>query len=546
MNIKLNIHFKIVKIALLTGAFFAFFNPCLAQNGILELFPGSDLLGYDSKTGAHRLVGNVSFNYQGNKMYCDSAHYFDKKQEVRAYGHVQINKSDTLNLFCDSLYYNGRTRYAKLWGHVRVRDNEYKLTTDSLDYDAAKGQAIYKNKGKVESIAGPEVLTSKVGYFYPQSKNFFFKGDVVYKSPDLEMHTDTLQYKYFEHKVYFFGDTEILADDKKLYCKEGWYNTASEEGKLIREARIEQESKTIFGDTLYYRPKDSLSIGVGNVRIIDTTEKIEFRANYAYNSDREKLNYITDQALVIKVMDKDTFYIHADTLFQFKDTAGVDQIVGRQHVQFFKNNTQGRCDTIIYNDSLNWVEMIGRPIVWAKNSELKGRFMKVFLTDSSMQKIEILDDAMAISEVDSGKYYNQIFGNRMDAFFTGDDLTRTDVTGNAITLYFPEETNKTDTAVVISRKGLNRLLASDIRIYLDSGEVVGVTYLDQPDGVFLPMEQISREDQYISGFSWKAYARPASYTDLLIDKDPDVRPAISGIPETVDVPENKKRSLQRE
>jgi hypothetical protein len=56
----------------------------MAQKNILELLPGSEKLGYNEKTGAHRLVGSVNFNYQGNTMYCDSAHYFEKTKEVRA------------------------------------------------------------------------------------------------------------------------------------------------------------------------------------------------------------------------------------------------------------------------------------------------------------------------------------------------------------------------------------------------------------------------------------------------------------------------------
>ena len=92
----------ILKIALLQGAFFLLPLIGLSQKGVLELLPGSDKLGYNEKTGAHRLVGSVNFNYQVNTMYCDSAHYFDKTQEVRAYGNVHIVK-DEINLFCDSL-----------------------------------------------------------------------------------------------------------------------------------------------------------------------------------------------------------------------------------------------------------------------------------------------------------------------------------------------------------------------------------------------------------------------------------------------------------
>src|SRR5690606_19906196 len=118
--------------ALVVSAFFLA-SKTFAQNNILELLPGSERLEYDSKTGIHRLYGNVNFKYQSNVMYCDSAHYHQRTNEVYAYGNVHINKRDTLNLYCDSLYYHGGTRMAKLWGHVRVRDNTYKLSCDSMD-----------------------------------------------------------------------------------------------------------------------------------------------------------------------------------------------------------------------------------------------------------------------------------------------------------------------------------------------------------------------------------------------------------------------------
>ena len=121
-------NYPYLKIALLLSAFFL--NPISnwAQSGTLELLPGSEFLGFDSKTGAHRLVGTVNFNYQGNTMYCDSAHYFEKNKEVRAYGNVHITKKD-VNLYCDSLFYDGKNKKAKLWGHVRARDLEYKIIT---------------------------------------------------------------------------------------------------------------------------------------------------------------------------------------------------------------------------------------------------------------------------------------------------------------------------------------------------------------------------------------------------------------------------------
>jgi len=485
------------------------------QGNILELLPGSDKLGYNEKTGAHRLVGSVNFKYQGNTMYCDSAHYFDKTQEVRAYGNVHITKDD-INLFCDSLYYNGKTRKAKLWGHVRVRDLEYKLSTDTLEYDAKKGQGIYRHGGKIESITSNEVLTSRVGYFYPETKSFFFSGKVKYKNNDLTMSTDTLQYIYAKQTTYFYGPTKIVRGKTNMFCERGWYNIDTEEGSLMQNAVITEESKIIKGDTLLYQPSLGQSIGKGHVYFRDTTQALEFYGDYAVNSEKEHFSFLTGHALAVKVQKKDTVYIHADTLYNQNDTLGKALYSsGYNNVKIYNTSVQAVCDSVHFNQIGDTLELFNDPIVWSENAELKGTKMSVYLNDSLIEKIEIWENATAVMEIDSGMFYNQIAGKNIIAFFKDNELTRADVNGNARTIFYPEEEEKSDSSITIKRLGMNRLFASDLRIYLDSGEIRGITYYDKPDGVFYPMDQIKEEEKFISNFEWKAFLRPKNWMELL-------------------------------
>lgn len=510
------IKFKnIFKIALITGAIFLLPLFSLTQNNVLELLPGADKLEYNEKTGAHRLVGSVNFIYQGNTMYCDSAHYFDKTQKVRAYGNVHITKED-INLFCDSLYYDGKTKKAKLWGNVRVRDLEYKLTTDTLEYDAKKSQGIYRHGGRVESIVSNEVLTSRVGYFYPESRSFFFSGKVNYKNDDLSMTTDTLQYIYAKQTTYFYGPTHILKGKTKMYCERGWYNIGTEEGSLLKNAEIKEESKIIRGDTLLYQALLGQSIGKGNVYFKDTTQTIEFYGDYAMNSDKKHFSYLTGHALAVKIHKNDTIYIHADTLYNQNDTLNKPLYSkGYNHVKIYNSSVQAVCDSMVFDQANGKMELYENPIVWAQNSELKGGKMDIFLNDSLIEKILITENATVLMEIDSGLYYNQIGGKEIVAFFKDNELTRSDVNGGAKTIFFPEQEEKTDSSLIVKRLGMNRLYASNLRIYLDSGEITGITYFDKPDGVFYPMDQIKIEEQFISSFDWKALLRPKTWKELL-------------------------------
>jgi hypothetical protein len=176
---------------------------------------------------------------------------------------------------------------------------------------------------------------------------------------------------------------------------------------------------------------------------------------------------------------------------------------------------QAICDSMYFDRVKDILELHKKPIVWAQNAELKGVKMQMHLNDSLLEKILITENASAIMEIDSGKYYNQLAGKEITAFFKDNALVRSDINGNARTIFFPEDEEKTDTTVVIKRLGMNRLYASSLRVYLDSGEVRGVTYFDKPDGVFYPMDQLNKEEQFISDFMWQAVLKPKNWMEII-------------------------------
>lgn len=505
----------IFKSALLSALFFAT-TLSFSQSDKLKLLPGSKLLEYDQRNSTYRLVGNVRFQYQENTMFCDSAYFNENTEIVKAYGKVHINKRDTLNLFCDSLRYNGKTQKAKLWGNVRVRDKEYKLTTDTLEYDSKAGQAHFHHGGKVESTTSSEVLTSRVGYFHPESKNFFFSRNVHYKSEELEMSTDTLRYLYSKNTTYFYGPTDIISEDANMHCESGEYNVSSGKGSLIGNASISREKDFTSGDTLIYNPEEGYSEGKGNVRFVDSLENISFEANYAFNSDSLKYSFLTGNAIAEKKLDSDTLYIHADTLYNEKIDS-TNRIKAYHNAKMFSNEFQSSADSILFEQDSNRIELYDSPIVWSNDAELKGEHITLHVNDSVIEKATVINGSSIIMEVEKEQYYNQIYGNDIIALFDDKGIKQATVMGNAITIFYPVDEEKSDSTFTKKRMGMNRLYSSSMRIMVDSNEIQSITYLDEPDGAFYPMDQIKKDEQFIPNFIWKEALRPKNKLDLLKD-----------------------------
>jgi len=479
-----------------------------AQEDIVELLPSADKLFYNEQTKIHVLTGGVRFLYQNNPFYCDSALYNKEDKWFRAYGNVHCIYKKEINIFSDSLYYVQKKDLAKLWGNVKIRDHEYKISSDSMDYDFKRKCAIYSNNGFVESITSNESIKSVHGYIYPDSKNFYFKGDVEYVKNNMKMNSDTLRFSYSTQTAHFFGSTKIQYNNAKMFCKKGWYNVKKDEGILKDSALVIKGGQKILGDSISYNGMDSITIAYGNVVATDSSSNMCFNSDKALYNEKLSSTSLTGNVCALKVRKRDTLIIQSDTIINFSDTVNKKEYTkAYRRVEFVSKDLDGKCDSM-YIDS-NILNLFYNPILWSKNGEIKGKNINVFYLDSIIDSILIKEDASILFELDSGNYYNQLSGRQIVSKFNAkNELTKSYVSGNAWTIFYPEEEEKTDTSIVIKRMGLNRLYSSDIRVDLDSGKVVGVSYIDNPDGIFYPMDKIKSKEKFINGFSWNPALRP--------------------------------------
>lgn len=504
---------QFINYALFVSAFFLSHN-YMAQKDVLKLLPGSKKANYFEENDLLKLEGDVNFEYQQNTMFCDSAYYFETAQIVRAYGHVHIIK-ENLNIFCDSAFFDDQAQKSKLWGRVKMRDGDYKLTTDSIDYDSATGRATYRNYGVIQKINSKERITSKVGYFYPDTKNYHFQDSVRYTNKGLTMTTDTLQFDYAEQKSYFFGKTKIKKDSIDIVSTYGWFYTKKNIGYLHGDAMFKDPEKTLFADTILYNDSLQKIEAKKNVHFTEEKNNIRIQSNYLLKDESNDETFVSDCVLAEIIQESDTIYIHSDTLRILPDTAeNMKKIYAYHGVRIFNMQIQASCDSLSFVEQADLMTLYNNPIIWSDNAELKGDSMEIHLKDSLIDHIDIYNNSSVLMELDSGTFYNQISGKDIIALMEKGKLVQADVFGSAKSIYYPEDEEKTDSLLTIKRMGLNKLEASTLTIHLDSGEVTGITYKTQPSGVFYPIDQVRDKDKWIQNFKWNAMLRPKEFYTL--------------------------------
>jgi hypothetical protein len=298
-------------------------------------------------------------------------------------------------------------------------------------------------------------------------------------------------------------------------------NTETEECFIHQNATITKPLKTLAADTLYTFDKKGLSGAYGHIRYEDSDKGITFEGNKLFYTKKEKRSYLTKNPYISYKQKKDTLFVKADTLFLFHDSLDqIDHVIGYHNGKIFSNNLQGISDSLYYSKKEKKLTLFKSPYLWNKNAQISGAIIHLLMKDSLLERAEILNKALTITEVDSGKYYNQIGGKNMFAYFDeNNDLKKIDVDGNAQTIYFPEETKNSDSTIEVTRKGMVRLYASSIKVYLDSGEFKKVTYIDQADGLMYPIDKLNADEQFISNFTWKPLLRPKNRKDFFYQEE---------------------------
>jgi len=411
----------------------------LFAQSVKQIDINADYMEFNSaeEVDAKQLIGNVKFKHEDVFMTCDSAYYYSEQNMVDAFSNVHLWQGDTLNLYGDYLNYDGTNKMAKVRNNVTLIDNENTLTTDYIDHDFSIDMAYYLGGGKIEN--GDNTLISKQGYYYTKQKLFFFKDSVIVVNPDYTMYSDTLKYNTFTEVSYFLGPTDIIAEDNFIYCEDGYYDTKNNISEFNQNAYLISEGRTLKGDSIYYERNTGLGKAFYKVELLDSSQNLILKGEEAIYNEKTKYAQITDKALMIQVDEGDSLFIHADTLRSVSDTLPDSRLLkAYYHVKIFREDLQGKCDSLVYSDIDSVFRFFGEPVLWSDENQITGEFIEIYTKNQDVDRIEIINTSFIISQEDSSRY-NQIKGRSMTAYVKNNEIQKIDVNGNAQSVYYGKE-----------------------------------------------------------------------------------------------------------
>ncbi|MEP6736483.1 MAG: OstA-like protein [Chryseolinea sp.] len=387
-------------------------------------------------TKFQRVIGNVIFAQNKTTIYCDSAYFYKTNNAVEAFGRIRITEGDSVTITGRKLEYDGNTKKAKLRNDVVfTKLATSTLYTDFLDYDRPANKANYFNGGKlVDSI---NVLVSNKGWYNLTNNMASFKKDVHVKNPDYTMTSDSLEYNSKTKVIFFRTPTTVVNNDSSVFVYNGGqHNTSTKRAELEEgkgeslDYRIRSQAYQLDGIRKIYKLRGDVVM----------TSKKENLIIYGQATDYYKtlgISKVYNHAYAAKITDNsDTLFISADTLVSVENVDPTKKrLLAYHNVRIFKNDLQGIADSLEYRESDSTIYMYRGPVLWTEGNQMTADSIHMLLKNKTIEKIFMNVNSFVISQ-DSLLNFNQIKGRKMTAEFKDSQINRVFVEGNGESLYF--------------------------------------------------------------------------------------------------------------
>ncbi len=487
----------------------------------------ADRISYNAslRPGIHCFIGNVIFRHGDAVMRCDSAYLHDKSQIFEAFGQVEMNQGDSINIYANYLYYDGQTKIAKLRQKVMLENPTTKLFTDSLDYDRITDIGYYFNGGTI--VDTQNTLTSDYGEFHPQTNDAEFHENVILHNDSTELTTEHFFYNTERRIGRFQGESLIKADSGVIISRRGIYDLNSDVGILLDRSELISGSRKLIGDSIYFDGNARSGEAFGRMELIDTAQKSNLYGDYGFFDNKRHYAFATSRAYAMDYSNKDTLYIGADTLemlsFPMPDSIylsnkdkGMDSLMREirayHRVRVFRHDAQAMADSMTYISLDSILYLYDKPILWQEERQALGDTILFKFNEKKLDYVDVLGNTFSTEQLkDLPEHFNQMSGTNMRVWIRDSVLNRIDVHQpvEMITFMQDEKTRKFN--------GMVHLKSDDMTVFFkEDSQLEKVVWVGEPKAKIYPMSfamqgSVSR----LKAFRWEKEVRPKSPKDVV-------------------------------
>jgi lipopolysaccharide export system protein LptA len=475
------------------------------------------------------LYGHVKLQEEKTLFYCDSVAINQGANIVEAFGNVHIKDSDTTDIYSQYMKYYVDKKLIYFEKKVTLTDGKGILTTEFLTYDMNLRIGDYTQGGKI--VNGSTIITSEDGTYYAETKDVYFKRDVVLKDPAYDLKADSLLYNT-DSKIATFITQTLIRDSSgsTILTKDGFYDLTNHKAHFLKRPKITDGSQTIIGDDVQFDDSTGISVSKGNSVFRDTAQGLSVIANLMIANRKTKTLLATEKPLMILKEDQDSIYVTADTLFSGNipdsilaqrdslslvannhpaktSDSSTRYLQGYHHVRIFSDSLQAVADSLYYSGIDSVFQLFTNPIVWANGYQITGDTVYLYTKNKKPERFRVFDNGLAISKT-ADNMYNQVKGNTLNGYFKDGAIDMMRARGSAESIYYIKD----DSLALV---GVNRVNRADIidLIFVDK-LLQKVVLRNDVDAEMFPIRTVNLDEMRLHKFKWLDGLRPKTKFEL--------------------------------
>ena len=524
-------------------------NVVILQKDTTTVF--ADTIRYSADSLKAILSGNVVLQHQGKELFTDELDY-DVGRKLAYFENGGIVKQDSTQLRSLRGKYDINNDMLFFKDYVSIVDSSFLLKADSLKYNTLIKKAyftgptlinqdssrIYCEGGfydienrnaeflkKVKYLEKDKEATAQKMNYYDSDQSFVLAGQANYKDSEQDVHADTIRYLRDEDKSILIGNVLVINKTTKI---EGTYVIYDNKtGAFVSQGRsvLQDESLIIYADQMDFNEESGTGEANGNIEMIDTSNQTSIFSDYLFSKDEDK-SFIAYgdsiyRPMMQKLMDEDTLFVSADTLYSYEQIVAEDtiQILNAYHdVRIFHKTFQGIADSLSYNSLDSTFVLFNAPILWSDSSQFSGDTITISMKHDKISQLYLRPKGLIVND-QGNNFYNQIGAKIIYANFANDSLQNMQTRGNAESLFYMKDD---DGAFV----GAIRTVCSRMNFIFTDNELSDVKYYKDPVSKMTSIKQELSIPQRLKSFKWLLEMKPTDA--IMIRKKKGIIPA--GIP----------------
>ena len=481
----------------------------------------------------------VYFNHEGVELWCDQALFYENEQFFKAYGNVRMKQGDTVNMRSAYAEYNGKTKFAFASTDVVLTTPTNRLETDTLFFDRAAQKAFYRSGGKVTDTSS--TITSRRGIYEMTKDKYAFRQNVKVNSPDYEIVTNILDYYTTNGHAYLYKPSTIITESGTVYCERGFFDSRVNLGYFIKNARVEYEYRTLYGDSIYFDQNKNFASATNNIRVFDTLNRTKLIGHYAEVYKQKDSIIIIKNPLASTFQENDSIHIASDTMMI---TGKPEHRIIRAYpdARLYKSDMSGKSDSIHSSQISGHTKLIGRPILWSANGQITGDTIMLIsdVKTEQLDSLKVYYNSFLVQK-DSIEGFNQVKGKELQGLFKENELVEASFIKNAETVYY----TRNDQGDLI---GIDKTTSSSIKLILEDKQIKDIYYYDDVPGKTYPENELPPNARKLKGMLWRGEEQIRSKEDLLLNRPSFALAKIRGLdvlkePDSIEEPFYKIEDL---